>query len=874
MTPAEFIDNPNWAGFIPDMREAAKTRHLPTHEDCARLDVEAATMHLRTGGTLGAMPGYEERPGQIDMSGAIARAFNAREHLMIEAGTGVGKSLAYLVPSILWAWTNDTPVIVSTATRNLQFQLISSDIPKALKVLDLRTSDARPKTSEFKVALLKGRGNYLCLRAVADFFAPGFWTMSADEQALMPAFIDWLQHTPDGDLDGYEGLPRNLLACPGEECSGRRCPFYAKCFVYKARKAAAEAHLVVVNHALVLAEATAPGSGILPGYGRLVLDEAHNLEDIATEYLSYELSLPALTRILNRLARRGKGKRSRPGGVLASIERQFQKGAFAGNPAGEKVMRLLGEASRLTVKIVNAAEDLFEVAALLLRPAKDRGVCRYRVGLGSDRVGLGSDRVEVGSDRVEVGSDRVGTLEDSSCRTLGDVRRLYSLHGLFKPYEPDEWDEGHFRQAQADFEAQLAAMVNLLHDLRDTLDGAVPEGELNYLGDLSAQVAGVADSLVGFANEANFVICGEKDTHAYWVERVGIRSEWRSGVLTASGMRDAGRGMSGEAASSPLQGRVNRRPYLRLVAAPLSVAEDLKRMFYDVKDSVILCSATLRVGNDFRYMARRLGCGERFQMLTAASPFDYFRQALVLAPDCLPDPAANPVEYASSLALLMRDLFSVTHGRALVLFTSYEMMNAVAAHAHQLLADAGITLLVQGEGLSRESMTRILRESISPSAYSGCEAVRTPLLHSSPIPHPSSPIPHPSSPIPHPSIVLFGSQSFWEGVDVAGEALSCVVLARLPFAQVGDPVVEARSEKIDREGGSSFRDYALPEAVIKFRQGFGRLVRTKSDRGVVVVTDPRLVTKNYGATFRKSIPATVHTVTDPTELLERVAAFF
>ena len=791
MTPAEFIDDPNWAGFIPEMQGAAKSRHLPTHEDCARLDVESAALHLRKGGTLGTMPGYEERPGQIDMSRAIVRAFNEREHLMIEAGTGVGKSLAYLVPSILWAWTNDTPVVISTATRNLQSQLIHSDIPKALKVLGRQTLDERRGSSGFKVALLKGRGNYLCLRAVGEFFAAGFWTMSADEQALMPAFIKWLQTTEDGDLDGYEGLPRNLLSCPGEECGGRRCPFYAKCFVYKARKAAAEAHLVIVNHALVLAEATAPGSGILPGYGRLVIDEAHNLESIATEYLSYEFSLPALTRILNRLVRRGRGKRARPGGVLSSVERQFQKGAFAGNPAGEAVMRMLTEASRLTVKIVNVAEDLAEVAALLLRPAKDRGICRYKV-------------------------------EDS--------KRRYSLHGLFKPYEADDWDEAHFLKAQTDFEAQLAAMVNLLHELRDTLDGSVPEGELNYLGDLSAQVGGIAESLVAFANEANFVLRGEKETHAYWVERVGNR--------------DVGKGF-GAGASRP-------RAFLRLVAAPLSVAEDLKRMFYEVKDSVILCSATLRVGNDFKYMAKRLGCGgvspaqdeTRFRFLTATSPFDYFRQALVLAPDCLPDPSANPVEYAGSLALLMRDLFSVTRGRALVIFTSYEMMNAVAATAHGLLADAGITLLVQGEGLSREAMTARLKSNNQAIDKSGN------------------------------GVVLFGAQSFWEGVDVAGEALSCVVLARLPFAQVGDPVIEARSEKIDREGGSSFRDYALPEAVIKFRQGFGRLVRTKSDRGVVVVTDPRLVTKNYGATFRKSIPASVHTVTDSDDLLRRVGEFF
>ena len=801
MTPAQFIDDPDWAKFIPEMRDAAKTRHLPTHDDCSRLDVEAAAMHLRVGGTLGTMPGYEERPGQIDMLSAIARAFNAREHLMIEAGTGVGKSLAYLIPSVLWAWTNDTPVVVSTATRNLQSQLVGSDIPRAVRVLG---DDA----ARFKVALLKGRANYLCLRAVADFFAAGFWTMSAEEQELMPAFIDWLRATPDGDLDQYEGLPRSLLSCPGEECSGRRCPYYAQCFVYKARKAAAEAHLVVVNHALVLAEAS--GGGILPGFGRLVFDEAHNLEDIATEYLSYEFSLPALTRILNRLMRRGKGKRARTGGVLASVERQMQKGILAGNAAGERVRRLLTEAPRRIVRIVNAAEALFDVAALLLRPAKDRGVCRYRMGLPK---------------------------ED------GSARREYSLHGLFKPYGTEEWNELALRTAQDEFEAEMAAMVNLLHDLRDTLDNSTPEGEFNYVGDLSVQVGSVAESLVAFANEANFAIGGEKDTHAYWIERV----------------------------------RVERRPsYLRLVAAPLSVADDLRKMFYEVKDSVVLSSATLRVGNDFKYMARRLGCGAagargvsapatedecRFRYLTAASPFDYLRQALVLAPDCLPDPSANPLVYAEALAALMKDLFSATQGRALVLFTSYEMMNAVAEHARGPLASAGISLLVQGEGLSRESMTRALKQSNNRAVEQSSN--RT-FEHSNNRTFEHSNI----SPV-----VLFGAQSFWEGVDVAGEALSCVVLARLPFAQVGDPVVEARSEKIDREGGSSFRDYALPEAVIRFRQGFGRLIRTKRDRGIVVVTDPRIATKGYGAIFRRSIPASVHTVTDLSELLSRVNDF-
>jgi ATP-dependent DNA helicase DinG len=209
----------------------------------------------------------------------------------------------------------------------------------------------------------------------------------------------------------------------------------------------------------------------------------------------------------------------------------------------------------------------------------------------------------------------------------------------------------------------------------------------------------------------------------------------------------------------------------------------------------------------------------------------------VLAPDCLPDPATSPSEYAEQLAPFLLDLFRATDGRGLVLFTSYDMMREVAERARALLDSAGFRLLVQGEGESREAMAEALRTAERPT-------------------------------------VLFGAQSFWEGVDVPGAALSCVVLARLPFPQVGEPIVEARSEKITEEGGSSFRDYMIPEAVIRFRQGFGRLVRTKSDRGVVVVADPRIVSKNYGPLFRRALAASVHAVPSLPEIVSRAAEFF
>ena len=761
-----FMDDPNWAAFIPDMASGGVKCSLPAHEDCSPLDVDATAHHLEKGGTLGTMPGYEVRPGQLDVLRAITRCFNDREHLMIEAGTGVGKSLAYLVPSVQWSFINDTPVVISTATRNLQSQLVNFDLPRAAQTLG---ADA----AKFRATVLKGRTNYLCLRALEEFMQAGYFALTEDEKTEMLCLVEWLHRTTDGDLDdlGAETL-RPKISCPGEDCHGRSCRYYAKCFVQKARARALRAHVVVANHALVLAEATSAAGGLLPAYGRLVFDEAHNLEDIATDFFSSELSRPAVMQLMGKLSRTTRSRRGvgKTRGVLGSIERQLKKGAFRDAKTAEAIRELVSRALVQSKLAIGAYDKLADVFERLLRPASRQTVLRYRC-----------------------------------C-----PQRQYSLEGLFADYRSDQWDEEILQSAANKFEESLALLQGILGRLATELVAAAAD-ELSFLAELAAQVKSLSASFTEFILESKFVLAGSDPDHVYWVERC------------------------------PGKPKAKLPSYVRLVAAPLSIAPQMKRYFYDAKDTVVLCSATLRTGDKFDYMARKLGVSlieeGHVRLLVAASPFNYLSQSLVLATSGLPDPSAQGTAYVDQMASFLVSLFQKTKGRGLVLFTAYEMMRDAAERSRQAFEDAGIQLLVQGDGLSREAMTQALRKAGDRS------------------------------------VVLFGAQSFWEGVDVPGAALSCVVMARLPFPQMGEPIVEARCEKITEEGGSQFRDFMLPEAIIRFRQGFGRLVRSKSDHGVVVVTDSRIVTKNYGAIFRKSIPASVHAVSSLEDTVRRTGDF-
>lgn len=771
-----------WADSFKAEVLRSEKRSLPAHADCTPLSAERIAAHLLPGGTFSRlMPGYESRLGQVEMLKAVVRAFNEGRHLVVEAGTGVGKSLAYLIPAAAWARLNDVPVVVSTNTRNLQSQLIEKDLPLVREVI--RADFGSAESGPLRVALLKGRSNYFCLRRLAVLLEHSQFELERPELRLFAEAVAWAVQTPDGDLDAFAGMGHadpaflSKLSSLGEECAGRACRHSRRCFLQKARARAAAAHVVIANHALVFSDLQNPGS-TLPPYAQIVFDEAHNLEEAATRHLSVELTQTRLNQMLRRLSR-GKGKRT--GGVLEVLRNHLEKGAITAEEETAHALRQQIREIRVALDgVQTAARHLFERFYALVAESHD--ATRFRC---------------VPDRPVVMDAEGLAVTEPK-------MTRFVFRNGAFVPCAAT-FDEAAVSADRVALKQAIAAAAGLLLSLAEALR-RVSEGELSLYGDQAANVEGAAAMLRAFAMDADFVLSASDADHVFWVEPAGRNA----------GMAD-------------------------VFAAPLKIANALVDLLYRQKSSVVFCSATLRVGNSFNYIGKRLGIDliepEKVITCVAESPFNYLTQCAALALTFLPEPGSSGGGgYAEQLSGLMLDVFTRTHGRAMGLFTSYEMMNQVARLLEEPLREVGIRLLVHGVNGTRDQITRVFR------AGGAC--------------------------------VLLGTHSFWEGVDVAGEALSCVVMARLPFAAVGDPIIEARSEQIDQAGGSSFREFALPQAVIRFRQGFGRLIRTRSDRGVVIVADPRVVTKNYGSTFRKSLPCPVLSVAGRDDLLARVAALF
>jgi Rad3-related DNA helicase len=575
--------------------------------------------------------------------------------------------------------------------------------------------------------------------------------------ALTP-LVAWLATTETGDLaecNGFQISPsapslQPALVTAGDECAGRACRFRQKCFVNRARALAQLADLLVVNHALLFAE-SGLDTPVLPPYRCVVFDEAHNLEDVATDALSVVVEGYSVYRVTNFLYRsRHDGSGS---GLLATA--MYEIGRMRERPGEAPPSKLRGlctAAMEAVTGVTDAARQFFD---LLAEPFAELPPQVERVMLSECNPDLGPTSE----------AWQAGVRLRETVRSLGE-----QVEALAKGIEAAASEDEPTEELAGDLRAQLVRLREVCAAVELTLSQ-------------------------------------QDEGYVYWLQRT----------------------------------RRERGIQCSLHAAPLRVAEFFRDTFLREKRTVVFTSATLQVDGSFDYMLERLGAegmpAERLGCLALGSSFDYERQALVGVATFLPDPGGRRDRlFDTELASFLIDLIECTQGRAMVLFTSYSLLDTVHDATKAPLQRAGITVLAQGHSGSREAMTQLFRT--------------------------------------RPRCVLLGTRSFWEGVDVSGEALSCLVLTKLPFHVFTDPLVRGRIEHLRGLGRDPFMHYTLPEAVIGFRQGFGRLIRTRADAGVVVVTDRRLVTKAYGQSFLRSLPARHHVFRNREEALDAVSRFF
>jgi len=671
-------------------------------------DVEAALTTIAPG----VLEEFEERPQQLEMARAVTEALHDGGELLVEAGTGIGKSLAYLLPSAKHALLNGERVVVSTNTINLQEQLMGQDIPIVRKLLGEEGDDLR-------AAQLKGRRNYLCLLRWSALRHGT--TFTADEAKLLVRLLLWLPHTETGDraelkLSSGEEAVWGRLSAQNEACLATPCAFVrdGSCFLLRARRRAEAAHVLVVNHALLLSD-IAVGGGVIPDYNYLVVDEAHHLEDEATKQFGFAAREGDFDTLLDRIA----GKNS---GLIASLR----------------------NGARGLVSTLDTTRELLEIGRQL-----EEEVAEARARLPEFFLRL--------SGFVRQQSDRLSDYDD---------RLLLSRAMRVQP----DWAD-----IEMAWEGLSSALGHMIAGL-ETLLMRLQEPDAPALLDYEALVNDASDLLptaAGLREGTGAIVLRDEANTVCW--------------LTAQ--RSAGIG---------------------LWSAPLRVSELLQQRLFSRKHTTVLTSATLTVEHSFEYMRQSLGLEDARELLLG-SPFDYASSTMVLVPQDMPEP--NQPGYMAALQGALIELIRASQGRGLVLFTSHSSLRAAYQGIKPALEEEGILVLGHNLDGSPRQLLHALREQ--------------------------------------PNTVVLGTASFWEGIDVVGEALSLLAIARLPFSVPDDPVFQARSELFD----DPFGQYAVPQAVLRFKQGFGRLIRRKTDRGVMVALDARVATKSYGQAFLRSLPS-------------------
>lgn len=663
------------------------------------------------------LPGFQVRPGQLQMVEAVSQALQDGHHLLVEAGTGTGKSLAYLIPAALHAKATDERVIVSTHTIALQDQVSHRDFPILQQSLNTPLS----------LAVFKGRTHYVCMRKLHQELRSVSLVTPPDEVLTYMQLVIWLATTKEGNREELTGKslvgtvwPR--IQSETETCISKRCPFFKACYYFRARTKANNANVIVTNHSLVFTDLKA-NHRVLPHYNHVIFDEAHHLEQEATNHLGSEVSRFQCLSLIGRLTR-DNGRH----GVLPDLL-QLLTGSDASSVKAIPVL------AQLTDEVMNV-RALIEQAFANLNALVPQGQSDVRI---TQQLAQTPQFTTV--------QDHAEALE-----TQSDVlEELASKLGQFAETETDEDLSGRLFDATG-FLSELMGQARLL-------------------------------AAVGSASED-------------WVEWVEV------------------------------SGGAERRQVV-FHQAPIDVSKILRERLFETKESVILTSATLSVAGDFSFLQQRLGLARRgskdddptfaVASLTVPSPFNYSRQALLCVPTDVPDLSKMRAEDAAVwLSDSIYQLARISRGRLMTLFTSHAMLRATAEYLRQPLAKQGLRLLAQGLDGSRTQILRMFREE--------------------------------------PQSVLLGAQSFWEGIDLPGDQLTTLCIVRLPFTPPTHPVTAARNELVEAQGKSAFWFNSLPEAVVRFRQGFGRLIRTVDDKGVVVVFDKRVVTARYGQQFIQSVP--------------------
>ena len=676
-----------------------------------KLDVDDAAFYISKDGPLAKInENFEERLSQIELLKNIAKTFNQNKTGVFEAGTGVGKSYAYLIPSILWAVQNNERVVISTGTINLQQQLCLKDIPQAIKIT------GKP----VKFILMKGRQNYICKRRLQDALNSKDLFENNDD---LDRIAQWQDSCDSGSKSELSFLPSesvwNRINSESDACMALRCPYYSQCFVMKVKKEASAANILVVNHHLLFAdiESRLHGAGyddavVLPPYKRIIFDEAHGIETAATSFFSESFNRFKILKPLNLLYRKKKNSAM---GFLFSVSMLSKE--------EEKSF----QAYQMISKIKN---DLTNLETLAL------DLCIQENNLWLNPLTFRNFQPVL-----------------SMCQTLAkDISVFTSL-------------------------------------VLEVLDG-VPEDDrdIPYFWETKVLNRRLSDYSV-ILND--FFMWEEKPDKVFWLQKKNLPSD--------------------------MQKDDELNFYINFIETPLDIAPLMNQGIFEPMDSVVCTSATLKTGRDFSYWLRHNGLyfSDSDEVLQGEffSPFPYKENMIFLVPKDIPFP--DEPDFQIYVENVLKNLILKAKGRTLVLFTSYESLRLSYNNIFSTMLANGIKLLRQGA----DDNARILKNFKDDV-----------------------------------SSVLFATDSFWQGVDVPGESLSQVIIVKLPFTVPNDPVFKARSEAIRKKGGNSFMELSVPEAIIKFRQGVGRLIRKNTDKGTVVVLDRRIYEKQYGSLFLANVP--------------------